>query len=358
MSNPMLRFSSNALHAFTQAVFASHGLSEAHAHHVADNLVDANLRGLDTHGVARIPSYVKRIELNLVNVHPNITVHSTWPWSAAIDADNAMGAVAGALAMQEALQRANNFGIGAVTVKHSNHFGAAGYFARMAAEADCIGISLAPASKSLAPFGSKEPLLGTNPIAVGAPAGRNAPWVMDMATSVAARGHIRLAAQQDQPIPAGWALDSEGEPTTDAHAAMSGVMVPFSGPKGSAIAMLVDILGGVLSGSAFAGAIRDMNTDFSAPQNVGHFFMAMKVDAFMPLEQFQARMDEQIQRLHALAPAKGVEQVMYPGEPEARTQEERRRLGVPLNTKVLQSLIEVGQATGVAMPQPINDAMQ
>ncbi|MEX1056135.1 MAG: Ldh family oxidoreductase, partial [Natronospirillum sp.] len=184
--------------------------------------------------------------------------------------------------------------------------------------------------------------------------GKYAPWVMDMASSVAARGHIRLSEKTNTPIPEGWALDSDGNSTTDPHEAMKGVMVPFAGPKGSAIAMLVDILGGVLSGSSFAGNIRDMNKDFTAPQGVGHFFLALKIEAFMPLNDFYARMEEQIERLHKLAPAPGFKNVLYPGEPEAKVSECRAREGIPLNETVLTALRELSLEAGLDFPHSIS----
>jgi len=323
--------SAQALHAFASRIFARCGLDKEAAGVVADSLAWADLHGLDTHGAARIPSYVERFRRQMVNPRPRMTLESRMPFAASLDGDNAMGAIVAERAMREALARAESLGIGVVVARRSNHFGAAGYWARMAPPKNCIGICVSPASKSLAPFGSKAPLFGTNPFAVAVPAGERTPWVMDFATSIAARGHIRLAAKDGRPIPEGWALDAEGRPTTDAARALEGVMLPFAGPKGSALSMLADILGGVLAGAAFAGDIRDMNTDFSAPQDVGHFFLAMRVDAFMPAEAFAARMQEMIGRIKALPPAAGVAEVMYPGEPEARTAAERSRRGLPLS---------------------------
>lgn len=276
-------------------------------------------------------------------------------FAACVDGDNAMGAVVAQRAMAEALARAETVGIGVVVARRSNHFGAAGYWARQAVAQDCIGICITPASKSLAPYGSKAPLFGTNPFAVAVPAGRHAPWVMDFATSVAARGHIRLAARAGQPIPEGWALDRDGRPTTDAAKALEGVMLPFAGPKGSALSMLADILGGVLSGAAFAGKIRDMNTDFSAPQDLGHFFLAMKIEAFLPIGEFAARMEEMIARIKALPPVPGVDDVLYPGEPEARTAAERMRQGVPLSATTRDALAKLTAALELTPLRAVGD---
>jgi len=333
-----------ALRVFSRGVFARCGLEPSACAVVADSLVWADLHGIDTHGVARIPAYVERFRLKLVNPAPRVRVESRMPFAASLDGDNAMGALVADRAMREALVRADSGGIGVVVARRSNHFGAAGYWARRAIAKNCIGICISPASKSLAPFGSKAPLFGTNPFAVAVPVASRAAWVMDFATSVAARGHIRLAAREGRPIPEGWALDSDGRPTTDAVRALEGVMLPFAGPKGSALSMLADILGGVLAGAAFAGDIRDMNTDFSAPQDLGHFFMALRVDAFLPPEAFAARMETMIGRIKALPPAPGVSEVMYPGEPEARVAEERERLGVPLSEATRSALAKLAAA--------------
>jgi L-2-hydroxycarboxylate dehydrogenase (NAD+) len=347
------KFSARELTELSTSIFAHEGMPLADARTVADSLVTANLRGVDTHGVARIPAYVERLRTGLVEPAPKIVVTSRLPWAANIDGGNGMGAVVGQRAMDETLARAGTFGIGAATARRSNHFGAAAFYALQAVEQGCVGVTLSPASKSLAPFGSREPLFGTNPIAVAIPAGRHAPWVMDMATSVAARGHIRLAARHGEPIPEGWALDALGRPTTDAAAALAGVMLPFSGAKGSAIAMLVDILGGVLSGSGFAGSIRDMNRDFEAPQDVGHFFLAIQVEAFMPRSEFDRRMETSIARLKALKPAMGFDEVLYPGEPEARRHAEHLAGGVPLSPEVYESIKAAASLAGLEMPDPL-----
>ena len=347
------RWDAGAMEAFGQAVFGAMGLPREHAVAVAQSLVAADLTGVSTHGVARIPSYVDRFRRGVVNPAPALRVESAFPWSVAIDADNAMGAVAASAAVQAVRSRVATLGIGAATVRGSNHFGAAGYYARQLAGDDCVGLCLSPASKSLAPFGSREPLLGTNPWAVSTPAGRHPNWTMDMATSVAARGHIRLAARSGAAIPEGWALDAEGRATTDAAAALKGVMLPFAGPKGSGIAMMVEVLGGVLSGSGFAGGIRDMNTDFSAPQDVGHFFLAFKIAGFMRLEQFNARMETMIDRLRALAPAAGHDTVRYPGEPEAIKEAANRAAGIRVPAETVTALRGLAEELGIGFPAPL-----
>lgn len=353
MYDSLQKYRADDLTRLATSIFVHEGLFPADAQIVAESLVAADLRGVDTHGVARIPSYVERFPNRLVEPRPQIVVTSRMPWAVSVDGGNGMGPVVANRAMSEAIARAETFGIGAATARRSNHFGAAAHYALQAVAHDCIGITLTPASKSLAPFGSREPLFGTNPIAVAVPAGSHDPWVMDMASSIAARGHVRLAARHGKPIPEGWALDELGRPTTDAEAALAGVMLPFAGVKGSALAMLIDILGGVLSGSGFAGAIRDMTRDFDAPQDVGHFFLAMKVEAFMPLAEFNDRMETAIARLKSLKPAAGFTEVLYPGEPEARRQRKHLEYGIPLTPEVYDSIKRVAEPSGIAMPAAI-----
>lgn len=349
MAGPALYVRHDLLEDFTNAVFNRVGLAESESRIVAASLLKANLRGLDTHGVIRIPAYISRITRGLINTGPHFEEGAKYPWAVAIDGDNAMGAAVASHAMNAALERAATFGIGGATVRHSNHFGAASVYALMAVERGCIGMVLSPASRSLAPYGSMEPLFGTNPIAVALPAGRHAPWVLDMATSVAARGHIRAAALRNEPIPEGWALDHEGRATTDPHAAMKGTMLPFAGPKGSGLSMMIDVFGGVLSGSAFAGDIGDMTRD-DRPQDVGHFFLAFKVDAFMAPSEFNARMEKAIERVKGLRPAHGFEEVCYPGELEARREVLRRRTGIPLPPEVAAELERVSAETNIPLP--------
>lgn len=350
MSDTLPIYDASVLRGFIVDVFKSKGLSSEHAGQVADVMIFANLRGIDTHGIIRTGLYLDRFKSDLVNYRPVFTAESSYPWAMSIDADNAMGAVAGSHAISEVIDRAERFGIGGATVRRSNHFGAASFYALRAVEAGCIGMVFSPASKALAPYGSMEPMFGTNPISFAFPAGKYAPWVLDMATSIVARGHVRIAARRGDPIPEGWALDAAGRPTADPTAALKGVMLPFAGAKGSGLAMMVDIMGGVLSGSGFAGSIRDMTLDFSKPQDVGHFFLAFKVDAFMPTNVFAERMEESVSRLKSLKPASDFAEVCYPGELESRVERQRSAEGIPIPPEAMHVLQTASRETDVTLP--------
>lgn len=349
----MQRFWADDLERFTSLVFAGAGMRPDHARAVAEALVGANLRGLDTHGVARIPAYLKRIRAGLINLQPEIRLRSPMPFSSIVDGDNAMGPIVARAAMEACINKADSLGIGVATARRSNHFGAASVYTVPAARKGCIAMAMSPGARSLAPYGSRAALLGTNPFAVAAPAGRYAPWSLDIAASVAARGHIRLAAQEGRRIPEDWAIDRDGAPTTDPEAALRGVMLPFGGAKGSGLAMMVDILAGILAGSGFAGSVRDWNADFDGPADVGHFFLVMKIEAFMPLAEFEARMETAIGRLKALPPARGFDAVRYPGERSGAAEIERSQAGIPLGEAALGTLRDVAADRGIAFPRPI-----
>ena len=335
---------------FVARLFEAEGLPADHAVLAAEALVDADRRGVKTHGVVRIPLYAKRLRAGLLNAEPDLRVESLMPANRVIHADNAVGMVAARIAMDECMDAATTLGIGAATVRHANHFGAASVHTIRAARRGMISIAMSPGSRTLAPHGSAAPLLGTNPLAIAAPAGRHAPWSLDMAASVAARGHVRLAARDGRKIPEGWALDSEGRPTTDADAALQGVMLPFGGAKGSGLAMMVELMAGVLSGSAATGDVRDWVADFGGPADVGHFFLAMKVEAFMPLAEYNARMETMITRLKALPPAEGFVEVLYPGERAGRAEADADTGGVILSAETARDLSAHAATLGIEAP--------
>lgn len=342
---------------FGRRLLVAAGLPEADAEIVADCLVRADLRGVDTHGLQLLPHYLKRVRLGLVNPRPQLVVEQVTPVAGALDGQNAYGFLVATRAMAAAMEMADQFGIGLVAARHSTHFGMAACYVLQAVERGFLSLVFTNASRAMPPWGGREALLGTSPFAAGAPSGREVPYVLDMSPAVAARGKIRRAERRGESIPTGYALDAQGRATTDPKAALDGgVVLPIGGPKGSAISMLMDIFGGVFTGAAYAGDVANQFLDFERPQNVGHFFLALKPDLFVSADDFRARMDRLVQRVHAVPTAEGFDEILMPGEIEGRLEAERLRHGVPYGRVELEALqkeaADAGQPPLAVSAQP------
>ncbi len=347
-------YSASELRRFGLDCFVAHGLPQDHAKLVADGLVEADLRGLSSHGVSRIPTYCERLRRGLVNPTPKIAVARVTPVAASVDGDGGMGFPVAHRAMIEAIDMARGFGLGLVAVKRSTHYGMAALYVLQAIEADMISLVFTNSSPALPVWGGMSKFLGAAPLAAGAPGGKLGPYVLDMAMTVIARGKIRLAAQRGDPIPEGLALNSDGRPTTDAMEAFKGVCLPFGGHKGAALSMLMDVLGGVFTGAAFAGDVVNPHLDFSAPQNAGHFLMAIKPDLFMPMAEYKARMDTLVERAKACPRAEGFDEILIPGEPEAREHARRARDGIPLSTDIVDNLNKEAAMASIEPPSQMD----
>ena len=270
-----------------------------------------------------------------------------------MDGDNGLGPVVASRAMDAALDLAAQHGTGFVGVRNSNHFGPAAYYVEKAVARGCIGFAISNAPPNMAPFGGRLRFLGTNPVAVGIPAGDEAPLIFDAATSVVARGKIIVAAHAKEPIPEGWAIDPDGYPTTDAQLALAGAVLPFGGPKGSAISFIIDILCGVMTGAAFASHLTTLE-DLSSVQNVGHVVAAVRTDLFLPAGDFSARMDAILRMLKASPPAPGAGgRVLVPGEIELANERRNVALGIELRPAIAAQLSDLGTELGVAFPPPL-----
>lgn len=331
---------------FVEAVLRGNGVPEDHATIVADCLVQADLRGVDTHGINRIPSYMARIREGVLNARASPTLQQVTPVVAQVDGQNGFGFVAAHLAMKRAIEMAREFGIGMVSVKHSNHYGMAAWIVQQALDAGMMSLVFTNSSPALPVWGGREKLMGVSPLACGAPAGKEPPFILDMAPSVAARGKIYKAARRGEKIPLDWALDKEGRPTYDPHRALEGVMLPMGGPKGSALSIMMDVFSGVLSGSAFAGHVTNPY-DPSRPADVGHFIVAIKPDLFMSLDDFKARMDYLYRRVVDSEKASGVDRIYFPGEIEQLTQAERLKTGIPYVEAEIEALNREAERVGV-----------
>jgi LDH2 family malate/lactate/ureidoglycolate dehydrogenase len=315
---------------------------------VAQCLVSADLRGVDTHGLCRLPGYLDRLRRGLINPRPALEPKRVTPVAAALDGQDGFGFVVGTRAMQEAIAVAREYGIGAVSVRRSTHFGMAASYVLQALEASLISLVFSNASPAMPPWGARSALLGTNPFAAGAPAGKHPPFLLDMSPAVAARGKIRRAERRGETIPLGYALDAQGRPTTDPKAALGGVVLPIGGYKGSGLAMLMDIFGGVISGASYGGEVGDQYKVYDRPQDVGHFFLAMRPDLFVPEADYRNRMDTLIERVRDCPRAQGVDEVLVAGEPERRYEIERRRRGIPYAASEVAALQEEAARAGTA----------
>jgi LDH2 family malate/lactate/ureidoglycolate dehydrogenase len=340
------RISPDRLRDFVAAVYRSEGVPAEDAHFVADTLVQADLWGHQSHGVLRLGWYYARLRSGAMKP---VTAPETVLDGGAVavfDGKDGIGQIVAKHATEEAVRRARKHGVGVVSVRNSNHFGTCMYFTGMGAQQGCITLLTTNGGPNMAPWGGMKKMIGTNPWSVSAPAGRFAPMVMDVANSGVARGKIFLAQQRREPIPDSWAIDAAGLPTMDPRAALEGFILPMAGHKGYAIGVIVDMLSGVLSGSSF---LDDVHGPYD-PVNrsgAGHFFVAFNVEAFQPRAQFDARMEEYIERLKAVPLAPGYDEVFYPGEIEARNDVKHRKEGLHLPEDTLADLAEVARTAGL-----------
>lgn len=319
------------------------GLPAEDAGIVGNALINANLRGIDTHGVRTLPNYIKRFEVGSLNKTPHISIDKETKITAAVNGDNGLGHIVGEKSMQLAIKKAKEHGIGLVTARNSNHFGAAAYFSMQALEEGFIGIAMTNATARLAPTGGITPCYGNNPWSVAIPTG-DMPLVADMAMSVVANSHIIIAKEKGTSIPEGWALTKEGEATQDPNSAV--LLLPFGGYKGYAIAAIVEVLTGILSGASFGKKVGLYNS-MDEGQDVGHFFAALDIESFMPLSEFKERMNEFINEIKESALAKGTEKIFLPGEKEYLQYQKRSQEGLMLDEDDLKKIEELCNSYGL-----------
>ncbi len=346
-----VRFSKDRLHRFYVDILTALSVPEEDARIVADNLIIADLRGVESHGAQRLKRYVKAIEKNAVNLRPNIRIERESKVHALLDGDEGLGQPVSYKAMKMAIDKAKENLFGMVGVRNSNHFGIAGHYSLMAVDEELIGISMTTTRPLVTPTWGIEKVIGTNPIAIGAPIEDMPPFLLDMATSVVSTGKFELYRRKDKPIPEGWGVDRYGEITTDPNEVLSeGAELPLGGigeilggHKGYGLSLVVDILSGVLTNATWSKWVK--NTD-EKNSNVGHMFIAINVEAFMPLEEFKRRMKEMIMDIKK-SKAKEGKKIWYPGEKGALTAETRLKIGIPIYHKVLEEINEIAEKVGV-----------
>ena len=347
------RINAEQLIDFATAVYAGVGMSEADARLVADTLVQADLWGHQSHGVLRLGWYLDRVKNGVMKpvTTPEFVVDAGTV--AVIDGHDGVGHVVTELATREAIKRAKVHGLGAVGVRMSNHFGTCMYYTRMGTQEGCAMFLTSNGGPAMAPWGGRKKIIGTNPFSVATPAGKHPPFLMDMANTGVARGKIYLARNKRQPIPEGWAIDKDGAPTTDAAAAIEGIILPMAGHKGYALAMMVDVLSGVLTGSGFLSQVHSPYKT-AEKSNCGHFMIAIDIAKFMPPAQFDRRMEDYIAEIKSVPLAKGFDQVFYPGEMEANNNIVNRRDGLALPDDTLADLARIAQETGLESELPFS----
>lgn len=337
---------------WTKAIFQKIGVPTEDASTVADSLIEADLRGVESHGITRLLGvYVKRIQSGVMNHLSKLEIVREKPSVALIDCHNSFGQVGARLAMTMAIEKARHTGIGFVATTHSNHYGTAGYWAMMALKHGMIGFSATNTPAMVAPTGGRQPMLGTNPFAVAIPAGNDVPFVLDLATTVVARGRIALHAKQDKPLDPGWAFDELGQPTTDPHEALRGLLAPLGGHKGYGLALAIDILCGLMTGANygahFPGVIAN---NFDTPTDVGSVFFAINIECFTDLAEFGQRIDKAFSEIRNCAKAAGTQRIYIPGEISFETKRNRLANGIPLPNEIIVEFEGLGRSLGIPFP--------
>lgn len=340
------------------------GCNKEHAALAADVLLLSDMRGIDSHGVARLTGYVRLWQKQRINATPDIKIVHETPTTATIDGDAGLGLVVAPFAMQIAIKKAEQYGSGWISIRNSNHFGIAGYHALMAVQKDMIGFAMTNASPLVAPTFSNERMLGTNPMCYAFPAGKYPPVIVDMATSAAANGKLEIAQRAGKQVPEGWLQDASGAYTTDPHALKSGgSLLPLGSDyehgshKGFGLSATVDILSAVLSGANYGPWVPPFVSFLEPPTNpvgtgIGHFLGAMRVDGFRPVDEFKEHMDNWVKRFKDASPINPDQKVIIPGEPEHEAEQDRRKNGIPIVDAVVKDLNEVAEKLKVAPLTP------
>ncbi len=361
----MHKYHISSLKKFVHQIFLGMGCSDEHADLASNVLLAADTRGVDSHGVARLIGYVRLWESERINSQPNIRIIHETPSTAVIDGDKGLGLVVAPKAMEVAIKKAKNVGTGWVSIKNSNHFGIAGYHAMMGLEEDMIGMAMTNASPLVAPTFSTERLLGTNPISVAIPAGKEPPFVADFATTTVANGKLEILQRKQEAAPIGWVQNAAGGESTDPGALKEGgALLPLGGDrehgshKGYCLGAIVDIFSAVLSGANYGPWAPPFVSflpvsDDPVGEGLGHFVGAMRVDAFRPAEDFKAHMDNWIKRFRNASPADGETKVYIPGDPERACEAERMESGTTLLTPVVEDLQSLSRKFNVKFPEPI-----
>jgi LDH2 family malate/lactate/ureidoglycolate dehydrogenase len=339
------------------AIAAASGVRKPDAAILADALVDADVHGTSTHGVSRLNIYIRRIQKGLINPKAKLVIERRRGGTLAVDAGNGLGQVQAVKTLEKLIPKAKQNGIAAATIRNSQHFGALSYYCNQAAAQDMILFATSGCEPAMSPEGACQAFFGTNPLAASFPTGKGFSVKIDLATSVVARGNIIAAQKRGQPIPSGWALTVDGEPTTDAAAALAGTVLTMAGHKGYALALMVEIFSSVLSGAAVGPAIGSMYKNMDRKQDVGHFFCLIDIAAFMDVAEFKSRLDKAIDDIKSCRKRPGVAEILIPGERSHQKAQQNRAQGIALDEatrKELKTLCdELGVKFTLETPAPV-----
>jgi LDH2 family malate/lactate/ureidoglycolate dehydrogenase len=339
--NKNVMVSESRLREICETLLAKVGVLEGDKKIISDSIIEANLRGIDTHGIAILPTYLKRIEKGATNPVPHVTVEREGTAFSLFNGNNGLGAVVANEAVLKAVKEAQSKGAYVSFCKNTNTYGPASYYSSLAANMGMICITMCNAPASMSPWGGKKLMIGTNPISIAVPVEGENPIVLDMATSAAAKSKIYLALDKGGKIPLGWALDKDGKPTTEPTEALKGFLLPLGGHKGYGLALMIDILAGLLSGSGSLDEVGSLHNQMEKGQNVGFIFLVINPDLVAGKQEFKNRIHELVRKIQTCPPAEGTECVLLPGEIEYRTKENRREKGIPVPENVMNQLYEL-----------------
>jgi LDH2 family malate/lactate/ureidoglycolate dehydrogenase len=342
-------YAAKQLYVFCKSVFEAYGFEEQDAHASADSLVQAELEGAGSHGISRLAIYAKRIREGRIAAKPNFQAKQTGS-VISIDGGNGLGQVVASRAMRVAIPAARENGMVGIFIRNSNHFGTAAYFCQIACRENMALIAMTNSPSGIPPWGGKKAFFGTNPIAFGFPTREKPPIIVDMSSSIVARGKIILAEKQGKSIPSGWAIDEEGEDTTIPAEALKGAVLPLGGPKGYALALAVEMMTAVLSQAAFGPHVNNLYKDGDPPANVGHCFILMDISKWMPMEEYYTLAEQFIREIKEVPLTKQSDEILYPGERRYQTCQENVKQGISLSEEVLRELVEIGNECGVSFP--------
>lgn len=348
MAPSEVRVDWGSLKEFTKEVFVAVGMSPEDAETEAEVLIWANLRGVDSHGVLQIPFYVREVDSGYMKTKPNIKVLKETPATVVIDADLAFGPVVTTFAMNRAMEKAREIGIGWAFIRNTSHQGAMGYYPLMAAKSNMAGIAFVCTPPGMAPYGAKVAGVDNSPIAISVPAKRHPPLILDMATSIAAGGKIQLAIDKGVSIPEGWALDKDGNPTIDPKQVAT--LLPFGGPKGSGLALMFECLSSVMLGNPLLEPVLLGHKKSEGHQIQNSVVVAINISTFTDVEDYKEHIDNLVDGLKALPKAEGFSEIFVPGEPEKRTFDDRYRNGVPLPEGTVRRLQSIAERFGIELP--------